>query len=96
MAQPKTYLLTKYEQYLINNHEYQMIVHDQLLKGFLANVVIPRLGIDLEKNQVTWNTAKGELYCQETPQDGGKDEPKASPDQPSKDVGKQSKGSKKS
>jgi len=94
MAQPKTYLLTKYEQYLINSHEYTIIAQDQLLKGFLANVVISRLGIDMNINNITWNTAKGELYATKVESEGAKDESKASPDEPSETVGEKPKRNK--
>lgn len=79
MADKKTYLLTKYEQYLINTHEYRMITEDQLCKGFITNTILPRLRheekkqpkadkkpIDLNTGKVTWDATKGELYYEKT------------------------------
>jgi hypothetical protein len=67
----KEYVMSKYEQYLIAQHEQRMYLEDQQVKGFVMNVVLPRMrqsykaDIDLQKGRVTWDTPKGLLFYEE-------------------------------
>lgn len=56
------YLFTKYEQYIVNQHETRMGLEDYLRREFIKNVVMPRLGLDLDKGMVTWDSIKGIVF----------------------------------
>lgn len=76
----KTFFFTKEE---LND----LKLHDYMLKRYLVQVVVPRLGLDLTKGTLRYDLNTAELYYDDKPEPKASEQP-ITQDKPGKDGNK--------